>query len=428
MSHEERSGPPETETRAKEPARAESQADGPLTYLDQDNRTRFDRMSEAGQKVAAQAYEGLYKVPGVSRMVGKLEIAYNQLWLDKHEEQAVKLKNKVDGFSVRTGGLDESKKEIGAAIENLRQQKIPGVESLQLKLKEIDAQKIELLNKKDKIQSRFESHDNEAKLYASKRDQIADKLIDRYKEKLSPLEKELERMQTGRDQLDLLSEVAAVKHKASEARLAGLDKQKMQIEDALRRTGMSERQIKKFEGVKQLDQLLSQGREAIRVEKENFAKRRLEINRKIANQDKKANVYRDKKSEFARVKEGKPLKIDMPRRNREEVSAGTRPADFDVRHGGGGQPPESRKEEETTEGLETSTYISDWNSHLQEKFGKSAAQELVNQQDFLSATGLPANYRMDFGDFRSILERYLKLKKIPTDERAKKLAGFIRKK
>src|SRR3989344_3253966 len=182
--------------------------------------------------------------------------------------------------------------------------------------KKIDAQKIELLNKKDKIQSRFESHDNEAKLYASKRDQIADKLIDRYKEKLSPLEKELERMQTGRDQLDLLSEVAAVKHKASEARLAGLDKQKMQIEDALRRTGMSERQIKKFEGVKQLDQLLSQGREAIRVEKENFAKRRLEINSKIAKQDKKANVYRDKKSEFARVKEGKPLKIDMPRRNR----------------------------------------------------------------------------------------------------------------
>ena len=52
-------------------------------------------------------------------MVGKLEIAYNQYWIDRHEEKAVEQKGRMDGFDVKIGALDHAKSEIESMIENL---------------------------------------------------------------------------------------------------------------------------------------------------------------------------------------------------------------------------------------------------------------------------------------------------------------------
>jgi hypothetical protein len=106
--------------------------------LSPENQIFFNKMSESGKKIANQVYEGLYKIPGIKRVVGKLEIAYNQFWLERHEKKALEFKNKMDGFDIKIRALDQSKKEIESVIENLKQQNIPGVDSLQLKLKDID--------------------------------------------------------------------------------------------------------------------------------------------------------------------------------------------------------------------------------------------------------------------------------------------------
>ena len=112
-------------------------------------------MSEVGVKIASPVYEGLYNTPGVNRIVGKLEIAYNQFWIDKYQQKAAKFKGKMDGLDLRIGVLDESKKEIESFIKSLKSQNIPGAESLQIKLQNIDRQKVELLNEKDKKQFCF---------------------------------------------------------------------------------------------------------------------------------------------------------------------------------------------------------------------------------------------------------------------------------
>lgn len=108
----------------------------------------------------------------------------------------------------------------------MKSQNIPGVESLQLKIKVIDQQKINLLNEKDKVQSKFEARENKAKLYTNERDRVADKLIGRYNEKLEPMEKELESLQTCKDQADLVIAVTEVKHKEQIAKLDGIEKRK----------------------------------------------------------------------------------------------------------------------------------------------------------------------------------------------------------
>ena len=409
--------------------------------LNSENQGFFHKMSEGGKKVASSVYEGIYKIPGINKVVGKLEIAYNQFWVDRHEEKAVGFKNKMDGFDVKIGAFDKSKKEIESLVENFRQQGVPGVESLQLKLKEIDSGKMDLLNEKDKAQSKFEARENKVKVYANERDRVADKLIGRYNEKLEPMEKELENLQTYRDQADLLIAVTEVQHNEQIAKLGDIEKKKTQIEEALRGTGMSEKEIRKFEAVKQLDGFLSQGREKIKIEKENLARKKAEINEKIAKVDAKANPYRDKREEFTRVKEGRPIKINVETRTRgavfrgeEETSSHTRAERPETVYAGGESSAETEAEEieteEDREKLKTSQYVSGFNSYLQEKYGKGKvpANEVIDVKDFLRMTKMSADYKLDFKDFKNIITKYYKFRKMPTEKLNKNIDNFFKEK
>ncbi len=352
-----------------------------------------------------------------------MEIAFNQFWIDRHEEKSVEFKNKMDGLDLKSKAFEQSKKEIESVIENLEQKNIPGVASLKLKVKVIERQRTNSLNEKDKIHTKFKARKNKIELYTNERDRVADKLIGRYEEKLKPMEKELENLQTCKDQAELVIAVTEVKHKEQIADLDGTEKSKTQVEEAFRKTGMSEKEIR--ESVKETEKHLSQSREKIRTEKENLAQRKAEINAKIAKVDAKANPYRDKRKEFARVKEGRPLKIDVPTIERGQEFKGTEETTE--------REPSVKAEKETVEEdkderLETSNYISGWNSYLQEKYGKELPGELIDSEDFLGLTKLSAKSKLDFEDFKKILTLYYKLRKIPVDKLNKNIDNFFTEK
>jgi hypothetical protein len=397
------------------------------SVLNPENKSFLRKMSEGGAKIANQVYEGLYKIPGVNRIVGKLEIAYNQFWINLHQKKAVQFKEKMDSLDLRISALDQSRKEIESAIESLKSQNIPGVESLQIKLQDIDRQKVGLLNEKDRAQSKFEARENKLKLYTNERDRVANKLIEHYEEKLRPMEEELERLQTFNDQIDLLVVVTEAKHKEQLAKLGDIEKKKTQIEEALRRTGMSEKEIRKLEAIKQLDKALADGREKIRIERENLARRKAEINKRIAKVDAKANHYRDKREEFVRVKEGRPIKIEVAKRQRgaefrgeEEIRAHTR---SEATHRESKTETESAEDKER---LQTAAYIDGWNAFLKETYKEKA--ELIDPEDFLRATGLSENFRLGFEDFKNILRKYLKFRKLPMEQFNKSIDAFFEKK
>jgi len=427
--------PEEVKNQEKAAEKAEA-SENTASVLSPENKSFLGRMSEGGEKIANQVYEGLYKIPDANRVVGKLEIAYNQFWIDRHQEKAVQFKEKMDGLDLRVGAFDQSKKEIESVIENFKQQNIPGVESLQIKLQDIDRQKAGLLNEKDRAQSKFEARDNKLKLYTNERDRVADKLIERHEEKLKPMEAEMERLQTFKDQTDLLVAVTEVKHKEQLAKLGDIEKKKTQIEEALRRTGMSEKEIGKFEAIKQLDEVLVGGREKVRIEKENLARRKAEINERIAKVDAKANLYRDKREEFVRVKEGRPIKIDVAARQRgaefkgeEETRAHPRSeAAYEADSVSAGVERGSEVEEESAEDkekLQTAAFIGGWNTFLKETY-KDA--KFIDGKDFLRATGLSEKHRLDFKDFKNILGKYLKYRKLPVDQFNRSIDKFFEQK
>lgn len=73
-------------------------------------------------------------------------------------------------------------------------------------------------------------------------------------------------------------------------------------------------------------------------------------------------------------------------------------------------------------------YIAGWNLYIQEKFGSGASSKLVSQRDFLEATGLPAKFKLDFEDFKNILGKYYKFRKIPMDRFSESIDEFFEKK
>lgn len=432
---------PKTEQEAPKEEQKESpktSTENTTAYLNLENQNIFSKMSEGGKKIANQVYENLYRIPIANKVIGKLEIAYNQFWLDKHEKKAIKLKMNTENLNLQDEALNQSKESVESAIENLKRLGMSGVESLQIELRNIAKQKTDLLDKKNRAQSKLESRDNKMKLYTNKRDAIADKLIGHYNEKLGPMEKELESLQTCKDQVDLSIAVTEAKHSEQLEKLDDIERKKVEIEVALRATGMSERKIKNSGAIKALERILAQGHKKINMEKGTLARKKAEATKRIAKTDEKANPYRDKREEFAHIKEGRPVKIETEARQRGKEFKGeekilphtrekkteteeTTPEETSIE-----SAPGIRKEQ--AEKLEISSYISNWNIHLQKKYGKSISSEIINQKDFLEAISLPESYQLNFKNFKNILEKYYKFKKAPMGKFNKHINEFFEEK
>jgi len=461
-----------------------------------ENKGFFNRISEGAKEMAHSAYEGLYKIPGVNKVVGKMEIAYNQFWIDKNEEKKAGLRDKLNGFDRKTSALDKSKSDAEDLMRRMKieDKNIP-TGSLLLKLKEWDKQKADLLNKRDAVQTKFEARENKVKLFTNERDRIADKLIGHYNEKLGPLEKNLSDLNTSRDELELTFAVAEMRHRDKTVELDKLDKEKTRLEGLLRETGMSDRQIKDFESVKYMDESIASGREEIRLEKELLAKKEREIEIKIAKAEEKANPFRDKKNEFIRVKDSRPIDMGVKPREKVEEHEDREKINIHERHKGinkdeakdvvpkvgglaqwvsqgavqfekpmrivditpdpvsgemyvffegsnvgvrlsevesaerGDEVEEAEKKleelDKDKEKLSTLDYIIKWNDFLKGKYKKEALAEIVEPKDFLKATRLSGDYKLEFADFKKLMFKYLKYKKISSREKfTRDINGF----
>jgi len=109
-------------------------------------------------------------------------------------------------------------------IKDLKQQNIPAATALELKIKDIEKQINKLADKRDRIQTKFEEKESRRNLRINKRDQIANRLIEYYENKLEPFERKLEDLRKEQDHTDLLMMATEVKHKNREATLEKLQK------------------------------------------------------------------------------------------------------------------------------------------------------------------------------------------------------------
>lgn len=384
--------------------------------LSKENQGIFSKVSESVKNTYTEILKGLYAMPPVNWAVGKMDIAYHEFFINWHESTAVGYKGKIDSLSMNISALGESKAALESVIDELKQQNLPGGEALQLRIKSLDKQKAAMFTKRDIEQTKLEARENTVKLYTNERDTIADRLIGMYNEKLEPLEGQLETIQGQKDRLDLLQTVMEIRQKDDLAYIENIDKKKAKLKAALLLIpGMTEQQAEADESIKVLNGLVEERKTKIQSEKGKMARRMDEINNKYAKVENRANEHKDKRDEFIRIKQGRPIDFRYSERTRETDGAAREEIGGSSQNESSGSTPESSFENERTEPT-LAVYISNWNELLKQLYGKSAVPEMIDKNTFLKTVRLSGERPIAGDDFNAILEKYYKIKKIPTDK------------
>jgi hypothetical protein len=355
--------------------------------LNRDNRSFFDRISEGGREIFTRFYRKIYETPVANRIVGKLEIAYDNFWINLHQNEALKLQGERTKLEARISAIEESRRELEALVKDFTSFNLPGAEKLNVKMQELEKQKANLMTRRDEILSDLETTQRLIDLYTERRNLIADRLIGYYQERLKPIEAELRNLQNLRGECDLLIEATDIRHRQMEDSLFRMEERRIKLEEALRNAGFSEKAIR--EATKDIMETIDRTRERLRREREALEERRARINERIMKAEDRANRYKDKQEEFARIRGIEPLRIDIPKRREEFIES--------LRN-----KYESELEQEPFPTIEE--YIKAWNAlYSKQEFLK------IDVRDFSRKTLWRNSFRVNWQEFSRILLRYLTL-------------------
>lgn len=374
-----------------------------------ENKKLHDELPPKGKKMTERIFDVIHKIPGINRIVGKLEIAYNQSKADKNREVNVGLKDQMEKLSREIAVLEGTKKEMNDLTLQFEKQG-SGLESvvlsLSVKVNDLDTRRNNLLEKKENIQSEFEERENKIKLHTAEINRVADTLIEKYNKSIEPLKKELDSLQLVEDKISLDESVSDALHEEQKKRLDSISAKGIELKAVLVKTGMSEKEIQNFGAMKSLEKLVVEGNAKIDKEKANLDKQRTNTIEKIEKTKGKAGVYQSKIEEFERLKNNLPILIESP------VYL---VRDEDIIAEESEEPVRRENSYEADDRLDVVNYIKRWNVFLTERYGSDAENnDFVKTDNFVRDTGLNRSTKLDAKKFKNILGKYYKYARIPT--------------
>jgi len=341
------------------------------------------------------------KVP----IVGKMLIAYNQFWINSYEKKATEFKNEMDRWEEKRKPFKEERDKIANLIEVLKGQGITKIDSLQIKINKLDRKDARLLSKKDEAQTNFENQDNLIALYTNKRDGVADGLIEKYNKKLAPIEADLKNLISYRDEVASLIVKEEENKKKHQTNIDALEKAKNELGTKNHLVDFLKRQIKKDPLFEEVNKKIKESQAEIDESTKAIARGltiKLSINNNISEMDIKANPYRDKRDDFIRIKNGRPLRIKIEKRKREIDSTTGEDAKLNIRTDDNSLVETSDKEEQM---FDVDLLIKDYNRFMEREYGRSS-DLVVNRRDFLKKSGIRKNDKIGSGDFKKALIKY----------------------
>jgi len=417
----------------------------PRVILNSHNRSFFGRMSEGAKNLARKAYEGLYKIPLVNRIVGKMEIAYHQFWADEHEQKAKSFKLKLDTIDQEIAAMNAAKDETVALYEKLEAGKVLGsTEDKESMIRKADAEISKLSTKRQEQNDEFIKYNSRTIRSISERDRVADKLIDRYQSKLKPIEAELAGFKDLQAEYSLEAKKLEADNAIQEQTFVELEQTKIRLKEKLTALGYSDREVAKK--LMNTEETVTRGRNEIQKSKDNMANKQREVEQAIAATLEKVNPYRQKRDEFLRIKENRPIKMNpAPSRQPKGYSGLDMITDNYVSSDGERVETSSTStsesesevepeavEVETQESAETKekqptikvgTLIEMWNNFLKTigndrwtNGEEKIKDKLIVLKDFLNKRKLSKDQELDWENVRTNLRGYYyKDKKLPVD-------------
>ncbi len=402
-----------------------------------DSKSIFEKMSDKAKKIASAVYEGVYQMPVANRIVGKMEIAYNQKIIDIYDKKMAKRKNKLDAIDYCLNIFETAEKELPEFKKELEKEGVPGTASLEIQLKKIAQQKEEFLNKRDKIQTKFEAKENKRDLFIEKRDAVAKKLIDYYEEKLKPYEQKIESFNKEKARWEQLLQETELRHQNIEQRLKELEDKKTHLEELYKKMGWSERKIKHVESTKEIEKYVTGKRKQLHLERESIEKEILKNQKKISKLETKVNPYLDKKQAFVRVTERQKIDYKVKKRERGTKEEETREEEIreeEIREEGIeeeeveteeklGMEEEKEKVFEKEPEFALKEVINKWNNYLKEEHSDAFKTYGIDELIFAKESGLKLDKNFKISEWNRLMKEYLNLYQQVDEE---KINNFIK--
>lgn len=406
-----------------EPVTVDGDTERINAFIETRNKGLFGQLSDAGKEIMSNAYEGIYMTPVVNRLVGKMEIAYNQFWIDRKEKKAGKLKDKMDVLDLKNESINNAREEIEDAAQTLEDLGLGGSSNMLLKSKKLEDSVTKNENKLDKLQGRIENRENQVKLFTNKRDAIADRLINHYEKKLSPIEGKLGVLEDRKNEVELFCISQEVKLEEKRAVIKTLEDKRAKVEKAYMSAGYSNGAIKRGSLLKELNNQISDIYSFIQVEQAKVALRRDEINKKITKVNRKAEPYRNRKNEFIRVKNNRPVDFGLKERkyadefkSTETAEGHTREPGADVYYDQGyddGASSHRQREPIFSSAFEGMEDLTDLMYRYQEFLQDEKIDGLaIDVREFIGATRFSASSKLNVENFKKVIAQFYKAKKI----------------
>lgn len=391
--------------------------------LSPENKGFFSNLGEKAKKLAGWAWESMNKVPGVNKIIGKVQIAYHSFWMGRHEEKNKGYAETVSKTEDELHAIEKSFSEITKALEALKTESGSNLTSVEEKLAKIGADRDSLKIKRDYFDAKLYEGNEKMKGYMDSRDKVVDRLAGQYDEKLKPLEGQMEELTTAEDELDMFEAVAEFKNKKSTDRLNSIEMKKGDLEKALMKSGMSEKEVAKFEAIVILNKDIKEGRENLKKEQLDMTKKKALIVAKIAQTQTKIKGIKDKRGKITSIKDNKvsPVEVPEPTVEGEVIGSNTEVGGEAITASAEGTEGEAGIENElASESTEKEPefklkdFINSYNEFVKKEFPKDHdPKEIVNGLEFASKNKIKLEQEMDFKSFQKILGKYYKFIKLP---------------
>jgi len=366
-----------------------------------ENKSLLEKISDGGRKI----FDGLLKIPLVNEVAAKYGMGWEKFWLNRRNDQIKDLGSKAQSFDLQISLRNRQVAALKSKNEtNFIRSMINGVR-VQNQMDEI----AKLEGEKDKLMAQIGATEASAKLYAQKRDGVADWLIDFYGEKITPLETKLQAAEEKLKKFDIDNEPEEKRFKEIEVEIVKLEDEKKGYVTELAASGMSQKKIDKevaFFG-EQINELRAQLRE-----RNDLRQQRAGIEQKIA-QAKEKLAKADKRKEFINAKNSKALIITptaaavlAEARSVEQSDGQPIGPENEVAGNGRVDNPEDVVENIVAGKFDIGKTIAGWNEFIAKGFDPNSGFRVdpkIDLSDLAKKMGIKENESVDSAGFKKII-------------------------
>lgn len=383
------------------------------SVLGSKGREFFQNMPDNAKKLASSMYDGIYTIPGVNRVAAKAEIAWNQVWIDRKQDRVIELNDKVREISAEATVLGESESALSEALETIRAAGFGSTAKIEKSLRQIASRKSELSEKKATFESKVSRKQESMTSFVEKRNEITDRMVGKYTERVKPLEAKMENLGGLQDALEFQTAIMEADHAEKMIEIGKLEEKRTKVYDALRTAGLLDKKGN-HPNLSQFDSVINASKMRIAFDEAVVKAKERDIKERIEKVKSKAQVYKDKGAEFSAIKNRALYIPETPVATEESLEDSSISTEF-------------RDEEHLAENsrLTIGTFLDKWNEHLNDIADvKQKAALTIDKDAFLKGARWNDSKELDLEHFTKVLDGYYRMKKVDFRDKEKISASF----